>query len=507
MIILNRIKIDRKSKVPLYLQIKSQIQEMILTGILSEGMRLPPTRKLAEFLNINRSTVVSAYDELLAEGLVDAHVGRGTIVKKRSFFQSENSVFHPFDWTEYLTFSPEPIRDSIIRDIISYCSQEGVISLGAGVPAPELFPTEEFREIIDCLLKKEGNMIFQHFPTEGYHPLREMLANWLVEEGKIVSANEVLVVAGSQQGLYLLAKIFLNPGDLVIVEIPTYLGALQVFRAVGARIISIPVDEKGIRVDILENFLSRQIPKLIYILPTFQNPSGVVLSLERRKKLLELAYKFRVPIVEDDPYSKLYYKDPPPFSLKSLDRYNYVIYLSTFSKILFPGLRIGWLIAPKQIVERLTQIKQFLDLHCNTLGQRAIYEFCKQGLLEKHFKKVREVYSRKRDIMISALTKYCSSFMTWNNPEGGFYLWCELNKGLKSKELLREAFYEKVVFVLGEAFHAEGEGEDYLRLNFTFQKEKLIEEGIRKLGRALNRLIKKSKTQKESERSVTKPVV
>ena len=505
--VIRKIKVDRKSNIPLYLQIKNQIKEMILSNVLSEGMRLPPTRKLAEFLKVNRSTVVSAYDELLAEGLVETHVGRGTIVKRKDFSPGRDFIFYPFDWTEYLAFSPESVHDSLIRDIISYCSQEGVISLGAGVPAPEIFPVEEFQEIIDYLLRKEGKLIFQHFPTEGYYPLRKMLADWMIEEGKTINADEVLIVAGSQQGLYLLAKIFLNPGDSVVVESPTYLGALQVFRAFKARIIDIPVDDKGIRVDILENFLSRQIPKLIYILPSFQNPSGAVLSLERRKKLLELAYKFQIPIIEDDPYSKLYYKEPPPFSLKSLDRHNYVIYLSTFSKILFPGFRIGWLIAPKAVIERLTRIKQFLDLHCNTLGQRAIYEFCKQGLLEKHLKKARKVYSRKRDIMISALKKYCSPYISWNTPQGGFYLWCRLNKDLKSSELLKEAFRKKIVFIIGEAFCIEGKGENWLRLNFTFHKEELIQEGIKRLGKALSGLIKKSQVEIETEKPVNKPIV
>lgn len=505
--IFSQFNLDRKSKVPFYLQIKNYLQEMILMGSLPEGVRLPPTRKLAAYLKVNRTTVVSAYEELVAEDLVESHVGRGTIVKKRKIFPEVEMPYSPLNWSEFLAFAPPPPDDSVIKDIISYSSQKNFISFGAGVPAPEVFPIKEFQEIIYYLLKTEGDTIFQHFPTEGFLPLRKMLVEWMAEEGKRVSPEEVFIVAGSQQGLYLLAKIFINPGDLIFVENPTYLGALQVFKGFQARIIGIPTDEQGLRIDVLEELISRQIPRFIYVLPSFQNPSGAVLNLERREKLLNLAYKFRVPIIEDDPYSKLYFHQPPPLSLKSLDKYNYVIYLSTFSKILFPGLRIGWLVAPRQIIERLSRTKQFLDLHCNTLGQRAIYEFCDQGLLEKHLQKVRKLYSRKRDIMITALKKHCFPHLVCNSPEGGFNLWCKLVSGFKSRELLREALDEKVVFVNGEAFHPEGKGEEYLRLNFTFQPEELIEEGIKKLGRALNKLIKKSKIERKDEIYLSKPVV
>jgi DNA-binding transcriptional MocR family regulator len=317
----------------------------------------------------------------------------------------------------------------------------------------------------------------------------------------------VFIVSGSQQGLYLLAEIFLNPGDVVIVESPTYVGALSVFRARGARIVGIPGDEKGLRVDVLENLLWRQVPRLIYILPTFQNPRGVVLSPERRKEILELAYRFRVPIIEDDPYSHLYFKNPPPASLKSQDKYDQVIYLSTFSKIIFPGLRVGWINAPRPVVERLSQVKQFLDLHSPTLGQRALYEFCRRGLLEGHLEKSREIYARKKDIMLKALHRFCSPWLTSTDPEGGFYLWGELPPGWDSKELLREAVDEKVVFVGGETFFPEGEGQNYLRLNFSFQPEELLIEGSRRLGRALTKLAERNKDHQERRKLNSKPIV
>jgi 2-aminoadipate transaminase len=222
--------------------------------------------------------------------------------------------------------------------------------------------------------------------------------------------------------------------------------------------------------------------------------------------LLDLAYRFQVPIIEDDAYSHLYYERTPPTSLKVLDKHNYVIHLSTFSKILFPGLRIGWIVAPQQIIERLRQMKQLVDLHSNTLGQWAVYEFCRKGLLEKHLKKAQRVHVQKRDTMISALKKYCSFFMDWNKPGGGFYLWCRLKKGLNSLELLHEVSYEKVAFIPGETCYTDGKGGEWLRLNFTYEKEESIKEGIKRLSKASRRLIKKYKGKIERERFETRPI-
>lgn len=503
----SKIEIDRKSRIPLHIQIKTQIQEMIFKNLLHEEKKLPPTRKLAQNLKVNRSTVISAYNELLSESLVESHVGRGTFVSRRNLIEKKYFPIEPLHWPRYFAASSEIIRSSIIRETMPLFSQEEVISFAGGVPATELYPINNIKKIIHRLLERKGGEIFQLTHSEGYYPLRKMLANWMSLDGKSTNINEILIVSGSIQGLYLIAKKFLDPKDLVIVENPTFLGALQIFKSVGARIIGVPGDEMGMRIDILENILTREKPKFIYILPTFQNPSGTVLSLERRNKLLDLAYKYQVPIIEDDPYSKLYYEKMPPPSLKSLDRNNNVIYLSTFSKILFPGLRIGWLAGPKEVIERLTQSKHIIDINTNSIGQIVIYEFCKEGFLEKYLLQIQKAYAHKRDIMISALEKYCSSHMIWNKPGGGFYLWCKLNNGLSSIELLRDAFNEKVAFIVGKAFSPNGNKEDCLRLNFSYQNEELIEEGIQRLRKALRKLKKRSKVKIEKEDYFSKPIV
>ena len=499
------VQLDRSSPVPLYLQISNQIRELILTGALPEGTRLPPQRELALELEVNRTTVVNAYQELAADGLVDATIGRGTVV--RTLSRSTSPVTpSPLPWTEVFSLRTRFAYDPLIRDMMTLCAQKNVISFAAGVPAPDLYPLDEFRAVVDEVLAKHGRVLLQHCPTEGYPPLREWLAERMVERGARVSPRNILVLTGSQQGLDLVARLLLDPGDIVIAESPSYLGVLQVFQAAGVRLLTVPLDEQGMQVDVLEQILVRSRPKLIYTLPTFQNPTGVTLSLERRYQLLALAQRYQVPILEDDPYGELRYEGTPVPPLKALDRYGHVLYLSTFSKMLFPGLRLGWLVAPEQVVGRLTMIKQFTDLHTNTLGQWALTEFCRRGLLDRHLESLREVYPRRRDVMGAALERYCPPGTTWNRPEGGFYLWCHLPEGLQARELLSEAARRQVVFIVGEACHVDGGGQEWMRLNFTYHPEDLITEGVRRLGQAMEELLQRQQIQPAEALSL-RPIV
>ena len=488
------VQLDRSSPVPLYLQISNQIRELILTGALLEGSRLPPQRELASALDVNRTTVVNAYQELAADGLVDATIGRGTTV--RATVRPASPVPpSPLPWAEVFSLRTRATGDPLIRDMMALCAQEDVISFAAGVPAPDLYPLDEFRAVVDEVLARDGRTLLQHCPTEGYFPLREWLAERMAERGARVSARNVLVLTGSQQGLDLVARLLLDPGDVVIAESPSYLGVLQVFQAAGVRLLTVPLDEQGMRVDLLEQILARSRPKLIYTLPTFQNPTGVTLNLERRYQLLALAQRYQVPILEDDPYGELRYEGTLVPTLKALDRYGHVLYLSTFSKILFPGLRLGWLVAPEQVIERLALIKQLTDLHTNTLGQWSLAEFCRRGLLEEHLARLREVYPRRRDVICAALERYCPPGMTWNRPAGGFYLWCHLPAGLHARELLTEAARRQVAFIVGDACHVDGGGQEWIRLNFTYHTEGLIVEGVRRLGQAMEELLQRQQAQ------------
>jgi DNA-binding transcriptional MocR family regulator len=311
-----------------------------------------------------------------------------------------------------------------------------------------------------------------------------------------VDVQNILILSGSTQGIGLIARFLLNPGDEVVVEVPTYLGAIQTFRALGARVIGIPTDSDGMRVDLLESILARRQPRFIYTLPTFQNPTGAVLSPERRRRLLLLARRYQIPVLEDDPYSEIYFeknagdgKIPQP--LKSLDNHQNVLYLSTFSKILAPGLRVAWLAAPEPVIERLSLHKQIFDLNTNALGQWIVSEFLQHGLLDHHLEEMRAVYRHKRDVMLQAIHDYWPDGARVNRPQGGFHLWCRLPGEMRARTLLREAANEQVAFVIGEPFHVDGGGHHYIRLSYSSADEEHIIEGIRRIGNAMRRLLQK----------------
>jgi 2-aminoadipate transaminase len=489
------LRLDRDGLTPIYLQIRNQLREMILDGTLSEGSRLPPERKMATALRVNRSTVVNAYRELAADGLVEGHVGRGTIICRPPLSPSPQPsdllTAYPLAWNEYFVPRTEGGRDPLLRDLMALLARADTISFAAGVPAPELYPLDDFRQTMTHVLSSTGQALLQPCPVEGYYPLRQTIARRMARRGGDVRAENILIVTGSQQGLDLIARAFLRAGDEVVVEAPSYLGALQIFSAAGTRLLGVPLDEDGMRLDVLENTLIRYRPKLIYTLPTFQNPSGCTMTPRRRLRLLELARRHRVPIVEDDPYGELYYTSQAPSPLLALDQEGYVIYLSTFSKILFPGLRLGWVAAPRPVIERLSQIKQLADLHCSTLIQGAVHEFCQRGALDRHLDRVRDLYRQRRDAMLAALAEYAPTGLEGDEPQGGFNLWCRLPPGLKARQLMAEAARQRVALVPGEVFYPDGGGQEEMRLNFSCPPVAQIEEGIRRLGVALTVLLKK----------------
>jgi DNA-binding transcriptional MocR family regulator len=328
-------------------------------------------------------------------------------------------------------------------------------------------------------------------PVEGLQSLRRGISDRMRKQGIPVNIPNILVLSGSTQGIGLIARLLLNPGDEVVVEVPSYLGSIQTFRALGARIIGVPMDNEGIRVDLLESILARRSPRVIYTLPTFQNPTGVVMSLERRRRLLLLSKRYQIPILEDDPYSEISFEHEPPPSLKSLDTRGYVMYLSTFSKVLAPGLRVAWLAAPEPIIERLSLHKQIFDLNTNALGQWLVSEILRRDLLEDHLTMIRQRYRQKRDLMLQAIERHWPADVRINHPTGGFHLWCRLPGDLRARTLLREAVQERVAFVVGEPFHVDGGGHQYLRLSFASAPESEIEEGIRRIGVAIHRMLDK----------------
>jgi 2-aminoadipate transaminase len=375
-------------------------------------------------------------------------------------------------WEHRYAQRTQRMGSSAIRELLKLTEQPDIISFGGGLPAPDVFPVDEFNEACDRVLRNHGAMALQYSTTEGYFPLREMIARHSARYGIKITPENVLITSGSQQALDLLGKIFIDPGDRILVESPTYLAAIQAWNAYGAEFISVPMDSDGMNTDQLEEAL-RAGPKFIYVLPNFQNPTGVTLSLDRRRKLLEMADQYGVPIVEDDPYGQLRYEGDHLPSIVVLDSHyrddttpcyrGNVIYLSTFSKTLAPGIRLGWVVAPPEVISKLVQAKQGADLHTATFNQLVAFEVARGGFLDRHIHTIRDVYGKRRDLMMAAMEREFPSEVSWTHPEGGLFLWGTLPTYMDAKDLLKTCLERKVAFVPGESFHPTGGGKNTMR--------------------------------------------
>ncbi len=500
------ISVERTSREPIHRQIARQIRELITSGRLPAGFRLPPERRLAQAIGVSRSTVLIAYQELRADDLIDAHVGRGTVVTQAAAPPVEDGARGELPWRQLFGAASAAYQDPLVGDLLRVTERADVIPLAFGMPAPELLPFAELRGLIADVLADTGPAALLHSPTEGLTPLRETLARWMAARGVRCDPGEVLVLSGSQQGLDLVARLLLDPGDAVVVEQPSFIGALQTFRGARARLLGVPIDEHGMRMDVLESVLARFRPKLIYTLPTFQNPSGAVMPLERRQRLLALARRFQVPVLEDDPYSELRFEGEPVPSLRALDTDGSTLYLSTFSKLLFPGMRLGFLVAPRAVVRQLSLTRAIADLHANTLGQWVLERFVRGGRVAAHVRSVRSAYRRRRDAMLEALRAAAVPGLSWRTPQGGFYVWCRLPDGVRPAALAARAAQAGVSFLPGRACFADEPPAEFIRLNFSYPDEERIREGVARLATAIRREIRASHAQ-GVEAASTRPVV
>ena len=397
-------------------------------------------------------------------------------------------------WDERYALRTDNMGSSAIRELLKLTSQPDVISFAGGMPAPEVFPIEEFKDACEVVLSEMGDRALQYGTTEGYQPLREMLARNASKYGIQISADNVLITSGSQQALDLLGRIFINRGDRVLVESPTYLGAIQAWNAYGVKYVTIPSDDNGMRTDLLESRLRTGI-KFIYVLPNFQNPTGVTLTRERRKQLVEMADAYGVPIVEDDPYGQLRFEGEhqtpvvvidDEMRAKEVPIYSgNVIYTSTFSKILAPGLRLAWVVAPTEVIKKLVQAKQGCDLHTSTFTQYLAFQLANSPWMKQHIGLIRKVYKERRDTMLEALAAHMPEGVSWTHPKGGLFLWATLPDCLDSRAIFNEAVAQKVAFVPGGSFHPLGGGGNTMRLNFSNSKPEMIQEGIERLAKVI----------------------
>ena len=379
------------------------------------------------------------------------------------------------------------LKASEIRELLKLTTMPEVISFAGGLPAPELFPLEELKKVDVEILSKEGQLAVQYGTTEGYLPLREKIAARMKKAFQVdCTPEEIVITSGSQQGLSLLAQIFLNKDDVILVESPTYLGAINAFKLCDPKFVEVPTDEKGIIPEELEKILAADDSiRMIYVIPEFQNPTGITWPVERRKAFMDIVNKYDVVVLEDDPYGEIRYDIEKLPSLKSMDTQGKVVFLGSFSKIFMPGLRLGWIVANPEIIDKFVKFKQAVDLGTSTFGQRQAAYFLKMFDMEAHIAKITALYAKRRDLMYQSMEKYFPEGVTFTYPKGGLFTWVTLPEGMDAKELMPKCLAKDVAYVPGGIFYPNGGNANHFRLNYSNMPEDRIVEGIKRLGDVL----------------------
>lgn len=383
----------------------------------------------------------------------------------------------------------EALNGSEIRELLKLIEKPEVISFAGGLPAPELFPIEEMKEISRIVLEESGTQALQYSTTEGFQPLREQIARRMNSKNKTnVTKDDILITNGSQQGLDFAGRVFLNEGDVVLCESPSYLGAINAFKSYGSKFIEVPTDKDGMIMEELEKILEvTENVKMIYVIPDFQNPTGITWTLERRKKFIEIISKYEIPVLEDNPYGELRFKGESLPSLKSMDKKGLVIFLGTFSKILCPGYRLGWTCASQNILKKFIFVKQVADLQASSISQIEVSKFIDLYNLDNHVKKINEVYARRRDLMLETMKEEFPEGVEYTYPEGGLFIWVELPKHLDSRIIMKDCLTNNVAYVPGGSFFPNGGTENCFRLNYSNMSDDRIVEGIKRIGLVLRK--------------------
>ncbi|GAA0124844.1 PLP-dependent aminotransferase family protein [Clostridium sp. ATCC 25772] len=381
------------------------------------------------------------------------------------------------------------IKASEIRELLKLTEQPEIISFAGGLPAPELFPKEKIGEVAKEVLFNEGAFALQYTTTEGFAPLRKIIVEErMAPSGVKCDISNIMLTNGSQQGLEFSAKLFVNKGDVIICESPSYLGAINAFKAYEPKFIEISMDKDGMIIEELEKAIKENDNvKMIYTIPDFQNPSGITMSLDRRKRLAALAAKYEIPVIEDSPYGELRYDNEKLPAVKAFDESGFVINLGTFSKTFCPGLRLGWVVADTKILQKYILIKQGADLQCNTLSQVIAARYMEKYSLDEHIASLIKVYKKRRDLMIDSMKTYFPKEVKFTIPEGGLFTWVELREDLDAKAIMEDALKEKVAYVPGGSFFPNGGKKNFFRLNYSNMNEEKIVEGIKRLGSVLDK--------------------
>jgi len=506
------LHLQPQSHVPLYVQLRDQLRALVHAGDLRPGDRIPASRELATLLGIHRTTVANAYAELESEGLIQGHVGRGTFIKGNGnglkLSPPPPAIPNGAERIRWeLLFADE--RGEEILSRLTASAPEDALSFVMACPAEEYFPVDELQMCVNAALRREAKEVLSLGPSDGYPPLKEALLELLRGEGIAAKDENLLITDGCQQALDLISKAFVRPGDSVILENPAYPGAVAIFNGARARCLGVPVRTQaepdkalGLDLEALEATLAANRIKLIVLTPDFQNPTGTSLPLASRRKVLELAARYQVPVVEDHIYARLHAREERIPSLKQLDRSNLVIHIDSFAKVAFPGLRVGWIVAPPAAIERLRQVKQTTDLHTDQLAQATLAEFLRRGLFTKHLAKMRKVYASRLHALDEALRRHMPEGTRWTRPEGGMCLWLELPPGFDASELLIHAKERGVIFAPGRYFYVQGPLPNTLRLGFANLDEKQIARGTATLAELLRiEMRKRQRGVRRAERS------
>lgn len=489
------IVLDRDGEEPIYRQLIRNIKMQIDSGTLPAGTRLPASRDLAHQLSISRISVVNAYAELRAEGYLSAHAGRGTFVAREAGSAPAPSMPSALERpAPSVPTKPETTQssDRSLRELMRMARQPGVISFGPGAPPGEFFPIQTLRDALNTVIDRDGPRALGYEPPEGYGPLRSAVRDYVSALGIQCSASDVLITGGTQQALDLVIQALLSEGDVLVTEDPSYIGMIDIARARRVPVRSIPMDDEGIRLDMLENFVIDHQPKLVYVMPSFQNPTGTVMPLHRRRQLLNLAYDYHFTILEDAVYHEFRYEGEAVPPLKALDENNVVIHASGFTKMLLPGIRIGYIISDGVHHPRLVRVKHAADISTPGLNQRAIHLMLERGVMSMQLERNNRELKRRRDCALRAAEKYMPEGTSWLVPQGGMHLWIRLPRnGPNAAELYITAIQHGVGYAIGSVYYPNHSDHFTMRLNFGAHTPAEIEEGFRRLGRAWSELTQK----------------
>jgi GntR family transcriptional regulator, regulator for abcA and norABC len=475
-------KPDKSSPIPLYIQIKDYIREKIETGQWTVGTKIPPQRTLAQAWGVNRSTIVTAVEELISEGLLEGKSRSGTKVINNTWSLMMSAS--PPDWNSYVQAGIHPPNLPTIQEINKAEFAPNIIRLGTGELSPDLFPREMMKQIMNRVSDRIDSLGYEE--PKGLLFLREQLSTYLKTIGIEASPSSILIVSGALQALQLISIGLLHRGSTIFLEKPSYLYSLHVFQSAGMRLFGLPLDGEGIQTKMIAQQKKRQNASLIYTIPSFHNPTGILMSKERRRELMDVCEQEQLPIIEDDVYRELWIDSPPPLPLKAIDNNGLVLYLGSISKTLSPGLRIGWMVGPKPVIERLADIKMQTDYGSSSLSQWVAAEWLSSGLYHQHLEKVRTELKVRRDVMINSLQKHFFDIATWSVPKGGFYLWLRLLPPISSRKLFEKALEHGILLNPGNVY--DHHATQYLRLSYSYASLDELENGIFRLSEVIRQL-------------------